>query len=174
MPTDLLMIPVMSLWNRFRGSGWVPYNKTLAWVLLGNLYWITGDLLFTAIVIVGAFVDFKLSWGWTLDLGRGNGGGWSSPNDPRWDIPYVKAIYKISGGNDHIGMFLRRLFIAPLFVGMWYFGYASVELAVALTFAHAALMVVGYEIGWRLGGDGIGKGEWITGAFFGAILGFLL
>ena len=58
MPTDLLMIPVMSLWNRFRGSGWVTYNKPLAWVLLGNLYWITGDPLFTAIVIVGAFVDF--------------------------------------------------------------------------------------------------------------------
>jgi hypothetical protein len=138
-----LLIPAMSFWNRFRGAGWVPNNKYLAWPLLGALlYLITGDWLWTLIVTVGVFPEFKLSWGWLLDMNRRNsspgttGYLWAS-DDPRWDIWYVKAINKLSGGDDYKGTFLRHLFVAPMFVGLWYFGYLAPLVAVGLTFLHA-------------------------------------
>jgi hypothetical protein len=124
--------------------GWLgSYNKYLAWPLLGALlYLITGDWLWTLIVTVGVFPEFKLSWGWLLDMNRrdsspGTTGYLWASDDPRWDIWYVKAINKLSGGDDYKGTFLRHLFVAPMFVGLWYFGYLAPLVAVGLTFLHA-------------------------------------
>jgi hypothetical protein len=115
-----LLIPAMSFWNRFRGAGWVPNNKYLAWPLLGALlFLITGDWLWTLIVTVGVFPEFKLSWGQFLSMNRRG----STPNDgttgfpwagddPRWNIWYVKLLHKLSGGDDYRGTFLRHLFIS--------------------------------------------------------------
>lgn len=168
---ELLLVPASSFFNRLRGGGWFKYNKDVAWLYLAAaIYLITQDWLYTLIVILGAFLDFRLSWGWLLNMNRGpDGGEWASPNDKRWQIPYVKWIKKVTNNDDHKGMFLRRLFIAPMFAGMWYFGYLSAELAVALTFVHSLLMVASYEIGARMG-DSVKWGEWISGAAFGALL----
>jgi hypothetical protein len=178
-----LLIPAMSFWNRFRGAGWVPNNKYLAWPLLGALlFLITGDWLWTLIVTVGVFPEFKLSWGQFLSMNRrgstpndGTTGFPWSGDDPRWNIWYVKLLHKLSGGDDYRGTFLRHLFITPMFVGLVYFGFLEPLVAVGLTLLHAFLYTVAFHFAglWTDTpgrGDIIGPGEWLGGLTFGFIL----
>ena len=170
--------------NRVRGGQWLmPLPFVVFYAVLGAATWfLTQNPWFVGTVLVGGLLDWKLSWGWCIYLNRMNptiGQAWG-PDDKRWKIFYVKAIKSIAGDNDYLSLFIRRLFILPMFVGM-VFLLGMPMWIIALTVAHAALMVVGYHIGWAIEDKvgptmfgGVGMGEIITGAFFGAELLYLI
>jgi len=108
-----------------------------------------------------------LAWGRWFDLGRMPDGFNRVGIEPE---PYAKIIIKLSGGSDHLALFLRHLMVVPglVLVGWllsdWWTGLvAGPVFALALTLA--------YEAGWRLSSKNpIMTAELICGALWGLLI----
>ena len=167
-----ILILLATAINRARGDDrWKP-----AW-LPGRALFYCGIMLGLASLLVAeprialawgvAYLIWGgFAWGHWFDLGR-------LPDNYGREPPkgLERIIHEWAGGNDHIALFLRHLIFALPALGLVSFGLWS-WVPLALTVPFAALIVGGYELGWRLTPkQPIRTAELLTGALWGALIG---
>lgn len=167
-----LLILIAAALNRARGdASWMP-----AWLPGRALYYVAAgialaSLLFYEPRIALAWGLAYLAWGapawgrW-FDLER-LPDGWS--RDGVEPSTFEQWIIDLSGGRDHIAMFLRHLFVVPGLVLVSFGLWSWWPLVFAVPFAGLALGA--YELGWRLTPkQPIRTAELITGALWGVLI----
>ena len=150
------------------GAKWLagrplPYTSLLMTVLSSLIHAPAVALAFG----LSYFLWRVLAWGRWFDLGRMPDGFNREGIEPE---PYEKIIMKLSGGSDHLALFLRHLMVVPglVLVGWllseWWTGLvAGLPMALGFTLA--------YEAGWRLSSKNpIMTAELICGALWGLLI----
>lgn len=168
-----ILVMIVAVLNRARGDArWMP-----SWLPGRALFYVSAAVGIASLLVTEPRIALAWSiaylmwgapaWGRWFDLERLPDGWARAGEDPN---TYEQWIIDLSGGNDHIAMFLRHLMIVPglllVSFGLWNLW----PLAFALPFAALALGC--YELGWRLTPKApIRTAELFSGALWGVLIG---